>query len=141
MLESLNWPSLESRNRIGRLQTFYKGINNFSGLSIPPYFLSTHQFTRHHHTHQFIQLSARTSYYQYSYITIAILLRSSTTCRYPVLNQKILIHLLICQLCIIVGSFCYTYHCTIQAIMIELFIGEPIIVQNKMSCGYHGLRL
>ena len=67
MLEILDWPSLESRRRIGRLQTFYKGINNLSGLSIPPYFLSTQRSTRHHHTHHFIQPSTQTSYYQHSY--------------------------------------------------------------------------
>ena len=62
MLEILDWPSLESRRRIGRLQTFYKGINNLSGLSIPPYFLPTQRSTRHHHTHHFIQPSTWSSY-------------------------------------------------------------------------------
>ena len=67
MLEILGWPSLESRRRIGRLQTFYKGINNLSGLSIPPYFLPTQRSTRHHHTHHFIQPSTRSSYYQHAF--------------------------------------------------------------------------
>ena len=67
MLEILDWPSLESRRRISRLQILYKGINNLSGLSIPYYFLSTQRSTRHHHLHHFIQPSTRTNYYQNSF--------------------------------------------------------------------------
>ena len=67
MLEILNWPSLESRRRISRLQTLYKGINNLSGLSIPHYFLPTQRSTRHHHFYHFIQPSTRTNYYQNSF--------------------------------------------------------------------------
>ena len=67
MLEILDWPSLESRRRISRLQTLYKGINNLSGLSIPHYFLSTQRSTRHHHFHHFIQPSTHTNYYQNSF--------------------------------------------------------------------------
>ena len=67
MLEILDWSSLESRQRISRLQTLYKGINNLSGLSIPHYFLPTQRSTRHHHFYHFIQPSTRTNYYQNSF--------------------------------------------------------------------------
>ena len=66
MLEILDWPTLESRRRIGRLQTFYEGINSLSGLSIPPYFLPTQRSTRYHNIHHFIQPSTRSNYYQHS---------------------------------------------------------------------------
>ena len=62
----LDWPPLESRWRISRLQALYKRINNLSGLSIPCYFLPTQRSTRHHHFHHFIQPS--TSCYQYSFL-------------------------------------------------------------------------
>ena len=67
MLEIWGWPILESRRRIGQLQTFYKGINSLSGLSIPPYFLPTQRSTRHHHTDHFIQPCTQSNYYQYSF--------------------------------------------------------------------------
>jgi len=67
MLETLNWPTLESRRKISRLQTLYKGIHNLSALSIPPYFLPTQRLTRHHHPDHFIHPCPRTSYYQHSF--------------------------------------------------------------------------
>ena len=67
MLEFLNWPTLESRRRISRLQAIYKGINKLSGLSIPSYFLPTQYPTRHHHPNHFIHPSSHTSYYQKSF--------------------------------------------------------------------------
>ena len=41
LLESLNWPTLKSRQRVSRFQAIYKGINKLSGLSIPSYLLPT----------------------------------------------------------------------------------------------------
>ena len=62
MLEFLNWPTLESRRRISRLQAIYKGIYKLFGLSIPYYFLPTQYPTRHHHPNHFMHLSSHTSY-------------------------------------------------------------------------------
>ena len=59
MLHSLNWPSLQLRRRISRLQTFYKATYKLSALSIPSYFLPAQRLTRHYSDHplHYIDLS------------------------------------------------------------------------------------
>ena len=67
MLHSLNWPSLQLRRRISRLQTFYKATYKLSALSIPSYFLPAQRLTRHYHPLHYIVPCSRTSSYQQSY--------------------------------------------------------------------------
>ena len=68
MLHSLNWPSLQLRRRISRLQTFYKATHKLSALSIPSYFLPAQRLTRHYyHPLHYIVPCSRTNSYQQSY--------------------------------------------------------------------------
>ena len=67
MLHSLNWPSLQLRRRISRLQTFYKATYKLSALSIPSYFLPAQRLTRHYYPLHYIVPYSRTNSYQQSY--------------------------------------------------------------------------
>ena len=108
MLHSLNWPSLQLRRRISRLQTFYKATYKLSALSIPSYFLLAQRLTKHYHPLHFIVPCSRTSSYQQSYYPRTIrdwnelthyIIESNNLQSFP-LTRKILIKLLhrICKL-------------------------------------------
>ena len=67
MLTSLQWPTLELRRKISRLQLFHKAIYGSVAMSIPQYFQQTQRPTRNYHPLHLIQPQTLTSAYQQSF--------------------------------------------------------------------------
>ena len=119
MLHSLNWPSLQLRRRISRLQTFYKATYKLSVLSIPSYFLPAQRLTRHYHPLYYIVPCSRTNSYQQSYYPRTIKdwnelphhiieiqsnnLQSFTTALTNYIAIIVIMHNYVINLCIVIG--------------------------------------
>ena len=67
IIERLSWPSLELRQKISRLQTLYKIINQNYSLAIPSYFISMGRSTRLYHLSRYVLPNALTCSYQQSF--------------------------------------------------------------------------
>ena len=67
-LQHLHWESLQSRREASRLSLFYKGTHNLAAISVPTYFTpQINTNTRQYHPSKFIQPSARTDPYKFSF--------------------------------------------------------------------------
>ena len=67
-LQHLQWQTLQSRREAARLALFYKGKHNLAAIYTPIYYqqqINTN--TRQYHPSKYIQPSARTDAYKYSY--------------------------------------------------------------------------
>ena len=67
MLQHLNWPTLETRRKISRLQILYKALHDSIALPIPSYYQSKLRSTRHHHPKYFIVPYSATTCHQSSF--------------------------------------------------------------------------
>ena len=68
ILQSLGWPTLETRRKVARLVLFYKILNGEACITIPEYVNRSDIKTRQHHKDRFSRLSTSTDAYKYSFI-------------------------------------------------------------------------
>lgn len=68
ILQSLGWPTLETRRKVARLVLFYKILNGEACITIPEYVKRSDIKTRQHHKDRFSRLSTSTDAYKYSFI-------------------------------------------------------------------------
>ena len=64
MLNDLQWPPMQDRQRSRRLTHLYKAVNNLSPVKIPEYVTLSSSCTR---THDLAYIQLRTNYEQYKY--------------------------------------------------------------------------
>ncbi|KAK3096018.1 hypothetical protein FSP39_021991 [Pinctada imbricata] len=67
-MQSLGWPTLETRRKGARLILFYKILNGEASVTIPDYIRRSDVQTRQHHKDRFSRLSTSTDAYKYSFI-------------------------------------------------------------------------
>ena len=67
MLQHLQWPTLQLRRKISRLQTLYRIIHKEYPLSVPSYFTSMKRSTRLYHPKRFILPNSFTNAHQNSF--------------------------------------------------------------------------
>ena len=72
MLQHLNWPTLETRRQISRLQILHKALHKSIALSVPSYYLPKSKPTRHHHPNYFITPFSATTCHQSSFFSRTI---------------------------------------------------------------------
>ena len=68
IMQSLGWPTLETRRKGARLILFYKILNGEASVTIPDYVRRSDVQTRQHHKDRFSRLSTSTDAYKYSFI-------------------------------------------------------------------------
>jgi len=67
MLQHLQWPTLQLRQKVSRLQILFKIINQDYPLSVPSYFIPMERSTRLYHHRRFILPNSSTCAHQNSF--------------------------------------------------------------------------
>ncbi len=67
IMNTLDWPTLETRRTVNRLIIFHKIIYHQTATEIPQYYLVTNRKTRHSHSANIMQPRCNTSAYEYSF--------------------------------------------------------------------------
>ena len=84
---SVTLMQLQQRWETARLLLLHKALHNYTALHIPPYYKPSHTNTRANHRYSFINPSARTNFYKYSFFPNTIKhwnsLSSETTAQSP----------------------------------------------------------
>ncbi|CAC5388160.1 unnamed protein product [Mytilus coruscus] len=68
IMKTLEWQTLESRRKSGRLNMLYKATHGKAEVNIPSYVRRPSTSTRQYHPEKFTQISISTDAYKYSYI-------------------------------------------------------------------------
>ena len=68
ILQSLGWPTLETRRKGARLILLYKILHGEAAVNIPEYVRRSATQTRQHHKDRFSRLSTSTDAYKYSFV-------------------------------------------------------------------------
>ncbi len=67
IMDTLKWPTLETRRTVNRLVLFHKILYHQLAAEIPQYYLVTSRRTRHSHSASILQPQCKTSAYEFSF--------------------------------------------------------------------------